>query len=48
MMVSTEHIDNQKPEKRTWLKPLMRVTAIVLSLVGSFATRLGHFYHSTA
>ena len=37
MMVSTEHIDNQKTEKRTWLKPLMRVTAIVLSLVGSFA-----------
>jgi hypothetical protein len=24
-------------EKRTWLKPLMRVSAIVLSLVGSFA-----------
>lgn len=24
-------------EKRPWLKPLMRVTAIVLSLVGSFA-----------
>jgi hypothetical protein len=37
MMVSTEHIDDQKSGKRPWLKPLMRVTAIVLSLVCSFA-----------
>ena len=36
-MVSTEHIDNQKSEKRPWLKPPMRVIAIVLPLVGSFA-----------
>ena len=36
-MVSTEHTDNQKSEIRPWLKPLMRATAIVLSLVGSFA-----------
>ena len=46
-MVSPEHIDEQKSEnqqvptevekKRPWLKPLMRVAGIVLSLVGSCA-----------
>ena len=56
MMVSPEHIDNQKPEnqqthfpaverqvpagsekKRTWLKPLMRVSGVVVPLLGGFA-----------
>jgi hypothetical protein len=53
MMVSPEHINEQKPEdqqtptvvenKRAWLKPLMRVAAIVMSLVGSFAGFLAFF-----
>jgi len=46
-MVSPEHIENQKTEKRSWLKLLMRVAGIALPLVCNFAGMWFYFVFMT-